>query len=417
MRRIASFLPQWSKNIYHLGQAIVANGVYHFPAKKLRVIGVTGTDGKTTTTKLIAAILEEAGYVVAMASTIELKIREQTQVNTSKHTTLGAFALQKFLWEAKRAKCDFVVLETASHALDQHRVWGIPYEVAVITNITREHLDYHKTMEQYRKAKKKLFDGAKYAVVNADMENPEDFLEGKYERTLTYGLLNASAQVLASKVKLRLDGASFEVDGQPFSLVLPGTFNIENALAAIAVGLLEGISLEVMARALEKVTSVAGRMEKVSNTNGLEILIDYAVTPNALGKLYGLVSQMKPRKDSKIIAVFGACGERDRGKRPIMGGIVSSYADIIILTNEDPYFENPHRILREIDKGVMGKKRGKNYFHIMNRRKAIAKALKIAEAGDIVVVTGKGAETTIAIGKERLPWNDKQVILELLAAK
>jgi UDP-N-acetylmuramoyl-L-alanyl-D-glutamate--2,6-diaminopimelate ligase len=414
MHTLKSLIPQPFKNIYHLVQAVLANVWYGFPSRKLTIIGVTGTDGKTTTVQLIARIFEEAGRKVALASTINFKIGDKEWLNTSKHTTLGSFATQKFLRQAVQEKCDVVIIETASHALDQYRVWGIRYAVAVITNVTREHLDYHKTMARYRRAKKRLFDKAKVAVVNLDMESPEEFLKGKYDAKITYSTQETSAQVLAHSVHLRLDGSTFVIDNQTFAFALPGMFNIENALAAISVGVSQGISLEVMARALSMVTGVPGRMEKVPNNHGIEILIDYAVTPNALEKLYSLVSEMKSSKTSKIIAVFGACGERDRGKRPMMGAIVSSYADIIILTNEDPYYEKPERIVNEIAKGITGKKRGKTCFRIMNRRKAVEKALKLAQKGDIVVITGKGAEETMAIGKQRIAWNDRRAVEELL---
>ncbi len=414
MHTFKSLIPQSVKNLYHLAQAVLANLWYGFPSRRLTIIGVTGTDGKTTTVQLLSRIFEEAGKKVAMASTINFKLGDKEWVNTSKHTTLGSFATQKFLRQASDEQCDIVIIETASHALDQYRVWGVRYAVAVITNVTREHLDYHKTMARYRRAKKRLFDKAKVAVVNLDMDSPEEFLQGKYEKTITYSTQESSAQALAHDIRLRLDGSTFAVDDQTFDLALPGMFNIENALAAISVGITQGVSLEVMACALAKVTGVPGRMEKITNTRGIEILIDYAVTPNALEKLYALVSEMKPYKTSRIIAVFGACGDRDRGKRPMMGAIVSSYADVIILTNEDPYFENPERIVNEISKGITGKKRGKTYFHVMNRRKAIQKALKLAQEGDIVVITGKGAEETMAIGRERISWNDKRTVQEIL---
>lgn len=414
MHALKSLVPQSVKNFYHLAQALTANIWYRFPSRRLKVIGVTGTDGKTTTTQLIVRILEEAGYKVAMASTISFKIGAKEWVNRSKYTTLAAFSTQKFLRRAADAHCDYVVLETGSHALDQHRVWGIRYAVAAITNVTREHLDYHKTMERYRKAKLRLFDMADAAVVNLDMEDPDEFLRGGHEKKITYSAKEVTAQILAQNIELRLDGSSFSVDGHVFSLALPGLFNIENALAAIGVGVSQGISLEIMMEALKKIASVPGRMEKVANDRGVEILIDYAVTPNALEKLYSLVSRMKPKPESKIIAVLGACGDRDRGKRPIMGEIVASYADIVILTNEDPYYEDPDRIVDEIAKGVVGKIENESYFRIMDRRQAIRKALDTAREGDIVVVTGKGAEETMAVAEKRIPWNDRRVIEELL---
>jgi UDP-N-acetylmuramoyl-L-alanyl-D-glutamate--2,6-diaminopimelate ligase len=413
MHFLKSLVPQSVKNWYHLAQAVAANVWYGFPGRKLKVIGVTGTDGKTTTTQFVGRILEEAGHKVAVASTINFRVGGEERVNRTKFTTLSSFGTQRFLREALDAKCDYAVLETGSHALDQHRVWGVDYLAAVITNVTREHLDYHKTMERYRRAKRRLFDRARIAVVNLDMERPEEFLEGKYEKKITYGRSGA-AQVLAQKVALSLDGSTFEVDGQAFRLHVPGAFNVENALAAIAVGLSQGVPFPVMSRALEKVRGVPGRMEKVPNGRGIEILIDYAVTPHALEKLYGLVSEMKPTSGSRVIAVFGACGERDRGKRPIMGEIVSSYADIVILTNEDPYHEDPERIVREIRQGIRGKAPKADLWTIMDRRKAIRKALRLALPGDVVVVSGKGAEETMAVGDRRIPWNDRKVIEEIL---
>ena len=408
-------IPQAIKNIYHTGTALLAAVCFGFPARKLRVIGVTGTDGKTTTVQCIAAILREAGKKIAVASTINFRIGDRERVNASKFTTLSGWRVQKFLHEAVMAHCEFAVLEVSSHALDQGRVAGIPFEIAVITNVTREHLDYHETMEEYRRAKRRLFERARVGIVNLDMERPEEFL-GVATKTVSYSCLDVSADVLAEKKATRLDGADFSVGETAFHLSLPGVFNIENALAAIAVAFSLTISLETASRALANIRGVPGRMERVPNDHGITIFIDYAVTPNALEQLYTLVTKMKPSERSKIIAVFGACGDRDRGKRPLMGEIVSSYADTIILTNEDPYTEDPDRILREIKKGITNKIPHENLFTIMDRRKAIRKALRLTAPGDIVLVTGKGAEEVMAIGAERIPWNDRRVIAEELKA-
>ncbi len=407
-------VPQRVKNWYHLGQAIVARALYGGVGRNVKVIGVTGTNGKTTTVRLIAEVLEAAGYRVARASTIDFKIGDKEWVNTTKYTNLPVFAVQKFLRRATRAKCDYVVFETSSHALDQHRVWGVPYALAVITNVTREHLDYHKTMRGYRQAKRRLFERAAEGIVNADMEDPEEFRCTRQKRCLTYSTHDPQANVLAESIETTMEGSKFTVDGERFELHLPGTFNLENALAAIAVGVHEGISLPVIARGIAKVTGVPGRMERIENHRGLTILVDYAVTPDSLEKLYQLVRQMKAAASNRIIAVFGSCGERDRGKRPIMGEIVSGAADVVILTNEDPYREDPMRIIHEIAAGVRGKRVGVDYFKILDRRKAIQKALSLARPGDIIVVTGKGAEEVMAIGVKRIPWNDRRVIEELL---
>ena len=507
-------IPQSIKNIYHLFQAILANVWFGFPSRKLKVIGVTGTNGKTTTVQMIAKILEEAGKKIAVASTINFKIGEKEWVNDTKFTTFSSFKLQEFLKKAVAAGCEYALVEVTSHALDQNRVWGVDFNVAVITNITREHLDYHETMEEYARAKEKLFamlklssdptarpkrkaDGSRtVAVVNLGMEFAEDFL--KYEADQIYGYAvkipnskhqvpnkfqisnNKYQTVVAENIKIGLNNSQFTVRDVPFELNLPGEFNIENALAATCVGLSQNIPLEKISEALEKIKGVPGRMERIENDRGLEIIVDYAVTPDSLDKLYKYINEIRKSKRSdrvtkeeggrtaRVIAVFGSCGERDRGKRPIMGEIVGKFADFVIVTNEDPYGEDPARIINEVFSGVVrhkidgqipnfqfprptrfatrsgqaisnfqtnpksenpdskqiqnskfkiqnsAKREGVNAWRILDRREAIKKALQIAKPGDIVVVTGKGAEETMAIRDERIPWNDPKVIREVL---
>ncbi|MBP7060530.1 MAG: UDP-N-acetylmuramoyl-L-alanyl-D-glutamate--2,6-diaminopimelate ligase [Candidatus Moranbacteria bacterium] len=412
MRRLLSRLvPQSLKNIYHLVQAVMATVWYGFPARKLRVVGVTGTNGKTTTSQFIAKILLAAGKKTALASTINFQMGERTWVNESKFTTLSPWKLQRFLRDAVREDCEYAVIETSSHALDQNRVWGIPYEIAVMTNVTREHLDYHGTMERYREAKRRLFRRAKYVVVNLDMETPQEFFSPQ-GTTVTYSTKNPQADLLARDVTLDFKGTDFVVAGVRVHLRVPGLFNIENALTALGVARLLDIDLALAGKSLSDIAGVSGRMELVPNHMNADILIDYAVTPDAFEKLYASILPLKI-PGSKIIHVFGACGERDRGKRPQMGEIASSYADIIILTNEDPFHENGEQILDDIEQGVT-KKRDKTYFRIYDRREAIHKALSMAEIGDIVLITGKGAEVTMAFGDERIPWSERQVIEEEL---
>ena len=425
--KLSRFIPQCVKNIfYHLPLAIVAVVYFGFPAyqktrgvagkpgTRLKVIGITGTNGKTTTTQLVTKILESAGKQVAMTSTINSRVKGVEQVNTSKCTTHSAWQVQKFLREARDADCEYVVIEVSSHALDQYRVLGVPFEIAVITNVTREHLDYHGTMAQYRQAKRRLFRQARMAVVNRDMERPEEYLSARpFERSLSYSIESEKADIRATHIESGLTGSTCMVRGVSLHIQLPGRFNIENALAAFATAELLEIDAKTTLQALESMTGVPGRMESVVNTQGISVLIDYAVTPDSLKKLYTFVTDYR-MKGARIIAVFGACGERDRGKRPLMGNIVSSYADIVIVTNEDPYHEDPERILDEIESGITGKTKGENWFRIIDRRVAIAKALVLAKRGDIVIITGKGAESTIAIGDARLPWSERSVIEEEL---
>jgi len=414
-------IPQSIRNIYHLFQAVLANIRYGFPSRRIKIIGVTGTNGKTTTCQMIASILEEAGKKTAMASTINFKLGDEEWINKTKYTTLSAASVQGFIRRAVDSGCEYLVLETSSHSLHQYRVFGVEYKTAVITNVTREHLDYHKTIEEYRLAKKKLFRNVETAVVNLDMENPEEFLDCPAEEKYGYTTKAQSSSaswwtkleiIRAENIELGLENTKYEIQDTKYELNLPGLFNIENALAAASVAISEGIDLEVSARALKKIKTIPGRMEYVPNERGIKIIVDYAVTPDSLEKLYELISGMRERK---VIAVFGSCGERDRGKRPIMGEIVSRYADYAIVTNEDSYGEDPQQIIDEVFEGVAkNRNEGADAWRIMDRRAAIRKALELARPGDIVVVTGKGAEETMAIGEERIPWNDKQVILEEL---
>ncbi len=421
-------IPQSIKNIYHLFQAILANVRYGFPSRKLKVIGVTGTNGKTTTVQMIAKILEEAGFKIAVASTINFKIGEKEWVNDTKFTTLSSWKLQKHLRESAKVGCEYAIVEVTSHALDQNRIWGVDLNVAVVTNVTREHLDYHETMEKYAKVKEKLFelvskeeDGT--AIVNLNTEFSENFLRCNVGKMFGYFLETQNPNCVIDKklkleiardIRLSISGSEFSINGQNFKLNFPGEFNIENALAAVCVGLSQNIPLDKISSALAEIKGVPGRMERIENDRGLEIIVDYAVTPDSLEKLYEYINKLK-KNDAKVIAVFGSCGERDRGKRPIMGEIVAKRADCCIVTNEDPYNEDPQNIIDEVFAGVSKHKKEKeNAWRFIDRLEAIKKALQLAKPGDIVVVTGKGAEEIMAIGDKRIPWNDPKVIRKVL---
>lgn len=414
------------KNIYHFSKAVLANVWFGFPSKKMTVIGVTGTNGKTTTTLMIAKILEATDKKVAVYSTINFRIGKEEQVNKTKFTTQSAWKLQKFIKKAVRENCHYLVLETSSHALDQFRVWGVDYDVAVITNITREHLDYHFNMDEYRQAKLKLFEittktaekGQKIGVINADMENFQDFVSLEMSRNYLYGVKSDKEKLAENnlflrpeKIKLENFKSQFELNRVKFELNLPGIFNIENALASICVGISQGISLKKISEKLKEIKNVPGRMEFIENKKGLNIIVDYALTPDSMEKLGELMSDFKEKNKAKLIWVFGSCGDRDRGKRPLMGEIVEKFADLIITTNEDPYTEDPIKIIEEIEKGIKNKK---NLMRIVDRKKALKKALKEAKKGDVVLVTGKGAEENIMVGSCKIPWNDKKVIQEIL---
>lgn len=421
--------PQRWKNIYHFFQAVLANLFFRFPSSKIKIIGVTGTNGKTTTCQMIDHILGKVGKKTALASTINFKMGEKQWVNKTKFTTLSAWAVQKFIAQAVKEKCDFLILETSSHSLDQYRVWGVKYFIAVITNITREHLDYHQTMEEYKNAKLKLFKKVPVGVINLNMDWAEEFLDSALNEKWGYfiekqknGMEKDSKNlkiIKAEELELGQNFSKFKVNEVQFELQLLGDFNVENALAGICTGLACGVDLKTIAVALGEIEKVTGRMDEVKNELGIRIFIDYALTPDSMEKL-GQLAQGLKEKNGKIIWVFGSCGERDQGKRPIMGEIGSRFSDWVIITNEDPFFEDPQKIIDEVFAGVLSDKNKKrieneNCWRIFDRQKAIQKALSLAEKGDLILITGKGAEETMAMGRERINWNDRQVVEEEIA--
>ncbi len=405
----------------HKVRGMLAALIYRLPAKNIRVIMVTGTNGKTTTCHMINAILKAANYRVAMATTIDFKIDNKEWKNTSKMTTLSPFALQKFIREAVKAGCHWLVLETTSHAIAQHRIWGIKPKIAVLTNITHDHLDYHGNLEEYRNTKAKIFKEAEVSIINLDDKSASYFQHLDLPKVIFYGI-DSKPDLLAKKIILEPTGSMFTVItpiGQvAINLNLPGKFNIYNALGALAVGVEFQLNLELIRSALESITNIPGRMEKVELGQPFTVIIDYAHTPDALEKIY---QTLELTRKGRLIAVFGACGDRDRSKRPIMGALAGRFADIVIVTDEDPYSEEPVKIIEEVASGVnRGETKsnpkipGKNFFKILNRRDAIEKAFELAQSDDVVLITGKGAEECMVVKDKKIPWSDRKVIKELL---
>jgi UDP-N-acetylmuramyl-tripeptide synthetase len=334
--------------------------------------------------------------------------------------------LQKFIRDAVKAGCHYLVLETTSHAIVQERIWGIKPKIAVLTNITHDHLDYHKTAEEYREAKARIFTKTQTGILNIDDKSATYFMRIPMPKTITYGAEGAERtrparpDILAKKIILEPTGSMFTVitpDSQiAINLKLPGKFNIYNAVAALSVAYDLNIHLNVVKDALENIETIPGRMETIDMGQSFSVIIDYAHSPDALEKIY---TTLEAAKRGKIIAVLGACGDRDRSKRPIMGALAGRYADIVILTNEDPYTEDPVKIIEEVAAGVprgMGKTKtgGENFFKVLDRKDAIEKAFDLASSGDIVIITGKGAEECMVVGHEKVPWSDKKVVKELL---
>lgn len=386
-RFIPSFLLSW----YHLGLAFLGAVFYGFPSKKIMVIGVTGTNGKTTVVNLTTGILEEAGFKVASLSSVKFKIGEKERENALKMTMPGRFKIQKFLRDAVSNNCRFAVLEVSSEGIRQHRHKFIDFEAAVFTNLTPEHIESHGGFENYKKAKGELFKEATGVhVVNIDDKNAEYFLKFSAKKKYTYGW----------------DKGDINAKNTSFNLPLIGAFNKYNALAAICMGLSQGISLEVCQKALEKAKGVPGRMEMVIS-EPFKVIVDYAVTPDALEQLYKTIRELfSPRR---IIAVFGSCGGgRDKWKRPVFGEIAARHCQEIILTNEDPYDEDPMEIIDQIAESAGSKAR-----KILDRREAIREALILAQPGDVVAITGKGCEPWLMGAKgKKTPWDDREAARE-----
>lgn len=385
-------LPQEEINtLYHLPVAILANVIYGFPTRELKVIGVTGTDGKTTTTNMIYQILVSAGKKVSMVSTINAVIGGKSYDTGFHVTSPDPFAVQKFAREALDCGSEYLVLEVTSHALDQYRFWGIKFEAGVVTNVTHEHLDYHKTFENYVSTKLKLLRDVKYAIINNNLKTNTP--------QITFGL--SSGDFNQKKIKLNLK--------------IPGDYNIENALCSLAVAFVLGIDQKIAKEALEDFKGIKGRMEEIENRKNIKIVVDFAHTPNGLEQaLKALRSRARP---CRLIAVIGAEGYRDIGKRVMMGEIAQQLADFVVVTAVDPRGQLD-MINKQISAGAKkaGAKQDENFFVINDRREAIEFAInKLSNKGDVVGIFGKGHETSMNLdGRSEIPWSDFEAVKKAL---
>ena len=403
---------------YRKSRAKIISARFGNPARDLRVIAVTGTNGKTTTVNFLNEILKEAGYRTAMFSTANIEIAGEQTVNDTNSTTATVARLQKFFRDAKKADVEFALIEATSHALDQYKFEGVPIEMAIMTNLTQDHLDYHKTMENYAAAKAKLFEmNPNFVVLNADDEWFDYFNNFATEsQKITYGE-GESADVKIEKFKLYKKGseANLRIDNNvelEIATNLPGEFNIYNMTAAAAGAYLLGISLKDIQEGIANLEGVSGRFEYATPGLPFDTIVDYAHTPDALEKL---LKSAKEISKNRTILVFGACGDRDREKRPIMGKIAQDLADRIIITDEENYTEDATQIREEIISGISKKndKLPANIQEIPDRKEAIRKALQIAGKGDIVLITGLGHEVYRVIDGEKTPWNDTQIVHEI----
>lgn len=421
--------PHWAISTLHWLEAWAGAVRYGFPSRQLIVVGVTGTNGKSTTVNYIAKVLGQAGKA-GFVTTANVNDGEREWINAWKLTTPGRFHLQRLMRQMVANGCRYVVLEISSEGLIQYRHAGINFDLAVFTNLTPEHIERHGGFENYRKAKGMLFQHLtqlprkilggkrqpKVIVANVDDQHagyfmgfPADEKVGFEVRASEHGSMGAS--VLASDVSLQPWSSSFVVDSQTFQVNMGGQFNVYNALAAVAVGRALDVSLEACVAGVASLTSMLGRMERIEAGQSFTALVDYAPEPESMRQLQEAIGRIP---HGKVIHVFGSCGGgRDASRRPILGKMVAGYADVAIVTNEDPYDEDPQQIIDQVVAGTVGGRAG--VIIEPDRRLAIRKAVGIAQADDLVVVTGKASEQYICWENGRKqPWDDRTVLREEL---
>lgn len=415
--------------IGHLAEAAIYQSKAGFPGKSMKVIGVTGTDGKTTTCTLIAQMLRHSGKKVGMITTISIDYGDGQgpQDNPTRLTALGTKKLTSVLQKMKNDGVEWLVLEVTSHGLSQHRNFGIPFELAVMTNVGHEHLDYHGTFENYRDAKRRLFkltnknkSGKRVGVINAE-DLSASLFASDVARPITYG--TREADVLAVKVELRSDGSSYTVKvnksvlpDAPMQLNiechLPGSFNVYNSLAAVTAGLVVGLTESQIVDGIASLDQVEGRMTRVDAGQDFAVIVDYAHTPESFEKI---LAEVRPLTKGKLICAFGSAGRRDEAKRSAQGAIAGKFCDVVIVTEEDDRDIDGQEIMEQIASGAgrSGKVVGKDLFLVHERAEAVQKAIDMAKAGDMVVLLGKGHEKSIlsngpqAAELRHLPQNDE----------
>lgn len=435
---------------YHFLFAWLANVVYGRPSEKLIVIGVTGTTGKTTSIYLIAKMLEAAGFRVGYTTTALFSDGKKEWANDKKMTMAGRFFVQKMLYRMLKNKCQFAIVETTSEGIVQFRHRFINYDILVFTGLYPEHIESHGSFENYKQAKGKLFAHLKRCktkytdnnrkivnnvsnlaktelsrikktiIVNGDDEHADYFLSFWAEEKIAYSRdrksFGSGVDVLKyGGIKIRSNGVSFKTVDMNVDLQIVGDFNVVNSMISFSIAKTLGIFKNKVKNGLEKITGIAGRFEKIDEGQDFLVVVDYAYEPRAVEKLYEVVETIK---HNKIIHVLGSCGGgRDVARRPILGKLAGEKADIVIVTNEDPYDDDPEIIIDQVALGAerSGKKDNKDLFKIADRETAIKKAIKLAQKGDVVLITGKGNEQYICVeyGK-KIPWDDRVVVRKLL---
>lgn len=410
MKKLLEKLPFYNQAVlpYHYAQAVLASNKYHHPARGLHVIGVTGTNGKTTTCFMVWQMLNHAGKKAGLMTTVAYGVNH-LKPELNHMTTVDAFTLNRRIADIKAEGAEYLVLEVTSHALAEYRTLGIPFEIAVFTNLTHDHLDYHKTLANYRAAKGKLFKKAKFSILNSD-DSATDYYTKLSSKYITYGI--KSGQNKATDIKLSVNGIKYSFGDMIIESSIPGEFNVYNSMAAALVGKTLGLSNQQITSGIKSLKSVEGRMNTIDEGQPFTVIVDYAHAPDALEKVYNSIKGHKGR----IISVHGGAGRRDPSTRPIRGKILAKNSDIVIITEDDSRDEDPNKIAAGFIKGAesAGKILNKDLFKELDRKKAIKMALDLAKPGDLVLILGKGHEKTILRADGPHEFNDTKITQELL---
>ncbi len=404
-------VPQVVVKNTRIAMAEMAAAFYGYPARGMRIVGVTGTNGKTSTTYMLKAIAEQCGWKVGLIGTIRNLIGER--IIDTERTTPESVDLQRILCEMKDEGVDLVVMEVSSHSLDQRRVHGIEFETAIFTNLTQDHLDYHKTFENYLAAKMRIFQQARQAVVNRDDPHAETILNALTIPYKTFGI-REQADISASEIDITTRGVQFDMHCEPGNVrmyvPIPGLFSVFNAMGAAAAALQLGISLPAIKNGIETMGSVSGRLEPLpTGGRNFTVLLDYAHTPDALENI---LKTARGFAKGRIVTLFGCGGDRDHAKRPIMGEIAGRFSDFLVVTSDNPRTEDPMAIIEAVLEGVH--KSGCPHIVVENRYEAIRYALEHAEPEDVIILAGKGHENYQEVGGGKRHFDEKEIVAELL---
>ncbi|MFH1142859.1 MAG: UDP-N-acetylmuramyl-tripeptide synthetase [Candidatus Uhrbacteria bacterium] len=441
-RLLRKIIPKPIFRLYHWTLSIIAAFLYGHPSRDLTVIGVTGTSGKTTTVEWIGRIIEHCGETVGWATTNSFKIGSRESTNATKMTMLGRFQTQKMLREMARTGCKYAIVETSSQGIEQYRHLGIDYDLVLLTNLWPEHIEAHGGFENYKKAKGKLFEhlgkkirkqeNKKISIVNLDSEHADYFLKFKADKKYGFGTggkdarkgvkrndtLTGVVPIQATKIKTSASGSSFTIKDTKFHLGPIGLHNVENATAAVATTLALGFDIKLIADAVARLPVVPGRLEVINEGQPFNVIVDYAFEPVALSKLFETVQMFEHKRIIHLVGSTG--GGRDVSRRPKLGRLSSELADVTIVTNEDPYDDDPQEIIDQVAAGALevGSHEGEDLYRILDRAQAIKKAITLADKGDIVLITGKGSEPVMAVKNGKtIPWDDRAEARKVLHKK